>query len=63
MAYRGSRPREAKFLLERSLSTPDDKFRRHRNKKRIWRRAVRRLEAALMTDVNVEAAPFGAASA
>jgi len=48
MVHRGSRPREARFLSPRSVSTPDEKFRRHRNKKRIWRRAVRRIEAAMM---------------
>jgi hypothetical protein len=30
----------------RVASTPDDKFRRHKNKLRIWRRAIKKLAAA-----------------
>jgi hypothetical protein len=57
MIHRGSRPRESKnFRKAVRMSTLEDKLRRHRNKKRIWRRAVRRLEAALVLNVNIEAA-------
>jgi hypothetical protein len=54
MVYRGSRPRETKSLgVMRALSTPSTqsaKMRRHRNKKRIWRRAIKRLQAAVRYD-------------
>jgi hypothetical protein len=39
-----ARPREAKLLYERQSSTLEDKLRRHKNKKRIWRRCVAQLE-------------------
>jgi hypothetical protein len=41
--HRTSRPREAKLLYERQSSTLEDKLRRHKNKKRIWRRCVAQL--------------------
>jgi hypothetical protein len=48
-------------------STPEEKYRRHKNKKRIWRRAVRRFAQGLVLEtaitVTIEAAPLGAASA
>jgi hypothetical protein len=45
MVHRGN-TREPKFLNEpRKLSTPEEKYRRHKNKLRIWRRAVKRLAA------------------
>jgi len=62
MVYRGSRPRESRFLHARRDSTADTKHKRHRNKKRIWRRAVRKLEAAVIMFANVETAPSGAVS-
>jgi len=61
MVHRGT-TREPRLLRTRSESTSADKFRRHRNKKRIWRRAVRRIEASLTAYPPVEAAPIGAAS-
>ena len=43
MVHRGT-TRESRFLQQRaSPSTPEDKLRRHRNKKRTWQRAVVRL--------------------
>ena len=51
MVYRGSRPRETKKPYVRSESTPLDKWKRHRNKKRIWRRAVRKVEMRMRYDV------------
>jgi hypothetical protein len=47
------------------MSTLEEKYRRHKNKKRIWRRAVRRFAQALVaetTTITIEAAPLGAAS-
>ncbi len=43
MVYRGSRPREPKSSAVLRVSTPEEKYRRHKNKLRIWRRAVKRL--------------------
>lgn len=50
MVYRGSRPRETKKLYVKSESTPLEKWKRHRNKKRIWRRAMRKLELRMRYD-------------
>lgn len=45
MIHRGT-TREPKMLRQRAASsTPADKLRRHRNKKRNWQRAVARLAA------------------
>ena len=49
MVYRGATPREAKRVRLASSSTLEDKYRRHKNKKRIWRRAVKRLEIEMQT--------------
>lgn len=38
-----AKPREPKLLFERRSSTLEDKLRRHKNKKRIWRRCVAQL--------------------
>lgn len=46
MVHRGN-TREPKFLHARSSSNSLAKWRRHRNKERIWRRAVKRLARAL----------------
>ena len=43
MVHRGT-TRESKTRKMRVASTPDDKFRRHKNKQRIWRRAIKRLQ-------------------
>ena len=43
MIHRRSRARESKQLRQEYASTPFDKLRRHKNKERIWRRAVKRL--------------------
>ena len=43
MVYRASRPREPKRGRLRQVSTFEIKLRRHKNKYRIWRRAVKRL--------------------
>jgi hypothetical protein len=45
MVHRGT-TRESKARKLRAASTPDDKFRRHRNKMRIWRRAIKKRLAA-----------------
>ena len=58
MVHRGN-TREPKFLSARSPSTSLDKHRRHKNKARIWRRAVKRLAAELV--IAQTAAPQGAA--
>jgi hypothetical protein len=50
MVYRGSRPRETKRLIAKSQSTSESKWKRHRNKKRIWRRAVRKFEIEMRLD-------------
>jgi len=42
MVHRGN-TREPKGLWKRQASLSEDKWRRHRNKERIWRRAVKRL--------------------
>ena len=41
--YFRARKREPKRIVESRISTPEDKLRRHKNKERIWRRAVIRL--------------------
>jgi len=47
MVHRGT-TREAKGVrVDRASSTPEIKYRRHKNKARIWRRAVKRLEQEL----------------
>lgn len=38
-----ARPRESKKLRESRASTVEDKWRRHRNKERIWQRCVKKL--------------------
>lgn len=43
MVYRSARRRETKKLRLSAISTLEDKLRRHRNKKRIWLRALKRL--------------------
>ena len=43
MFYFRARKREPKRIVESRISTPEDKLRRHKNKERIWRRAVIRL--------------------
>jgi hypothetical protein len=60
MVYRGSRPREAKRIAPIRISTLEDKYRRHKNKARIWRRAVKRLSRELELETPT-AAPLGAA--
>jgi hypothetical protein len=50
MVYRGSKPREAKLLFVRRESTLEDKLRRHKNKKRIWRRCVAQLQLAALNN-------------
>jgi len=50
MVYRGPKPREAKFLTERRESTLEEKLRRHKNKKRIWRRCVAQLALAALNN-------------
>ncbi|HEY0979423.1 MAG TPA: hypothetical protein VGE23_01105 [Candidatus Paceibacterota bacterium] len=45
MVHRGT-TRESKNLRDFRSSTPLAKWRRHRNKMRIWRRAVKRLSPA-----------------
>ena len=62
MIHRGSRPRESKHLrLAVRMSTLEDKIRRHRNKKRIWRRAVKRFALHIIIEAPTEAVPFTAA--
>lgn len=58
MVYRGPKPREAKFLRVRRESTLEEKLRRHKNKKRIWRRCVAQLALAALnhTATSLEAA-------
>lgn len=54
MIHRGSRPRESKnFRKAVRMSTLEDKIRRHRNKKRIWRRAVKRLDSLVRYDASL----------
>jgi hypothetical protein len=50
MVYRGPKPREAKFLFVRRESTLEEKLRRHKNKKRIWRRCVAQLALAALNN-------------
>ena len=50
MVHRGT-SRESRKLQVRSVSTAEQKLRRHRNKMRIWRRAVRRLEVLRVAEL------------
>lgn len=61
MVYRGAKPREAKRIHGIQVSTLEDKYRRHRNKARIWRRAVKRLSRELQIESTQTDAPLGAA--
>lgn len=56
MVHRGN-AREPKFLGTRKVSNSFDKWRRHRNKERIWRRAVKRLSIDLAKEVIVDPIP------
>ena len=62
MVYRGSRARETKRIRNVRMSTLEDKLRRHRNKKRIWRRCVARLAQLEIAQVPYDAASLEAAS-
>jgi hypothetical protein len=42
MMHRGT-TRESKGLRERRASTIEDKWRRHKNKRRIWQRYMKKL--------------------
>jgi hypothetical protein len=44
------------------MSSLEDKLRRHRNKKRIWRRCVARLAQLNIQQINYDAASLEAAS-
>jgi hypothetical protein len=50
MVHRGN-TREPKFLKPRKFSSSEDKWRRHKNKERIWRRCVLKLAAVQKTDI------------
>ena len=62
MVYRGSKPRETKRIRNVRMSSLEDKMRRHRNKKRIWRRCVVRLAQLNIQQINYDAASLEAAS-
>jgi hypothetical protein len=62
MVYRGSKAREAKRIRNVRMSTLEEKLRRHRNKKRIWRRCVARLAQLELQQVTYDAASLEAAS-
>ena len=62
MVYRGAKPRETKRIRNIRMSSLEDKLRRHRNKKRIWRRAVVRLSRFELAQVPLDAASLEAAS-
>lgn len=62
MVYRGAKPREAKGVRSARMSTLEEKLRRHKNKKRIWRRCVARLAQIDIDTVNLNAASLEVAS-
>jgi len=63
MVYRGAKPREAKQIrLARRVSTLEEKLRRHKNKKRIWRRCVQRLATLDIEKVTYDATSLEVAS-
>ncbi len=62
MISRGARPRESKRLRTVQVSTLEDKLRRHKNKRRIWRRAVARLTLLQFEHITYDAASLEAAS-
>lgn len=61
MVHRGS-TREPKKIRNMRMSTLEDKLRRHKNKRRIWRRAVARLTLIKIEQLNYDAASLEAAS-
>jgi len=61
MVHRGN-TREQKRIRNVRMSTLEDKLRRHKNKRRIWRRAVSRLALLRITEINFDAASLEAAS-
>jgi hypothetical protein len=54
MVHRGTTRETKRIRVDRISSTPDAKQRRHKNKARIWRRAVKRLELELRYNVPAE---------
>lgn len=57
-----NRPREPKRIRNVRMSSLEDKLRRHRNKKRIWRRCVSRLNQFELNAETYDAASLEAAS-
>lgn len=61
MVHRGP-TREPKKIRNVRMSTLEDKLRRHKNKRRIWRRCVTRLALLRIEEINFDAASLEAAS-
>ena len=60
MVHRGP-TREPKVIRNVRMSTLEDKLRRHKNKRRIWRRCVARLALLQIEQINFDAASLEAA--
>lgn len=63
MVHRGTTRETKGIRLDRTSSTPESKQRRHKNKARIWRRAVKRLEQELCYGAHTESPAFAGLSA
>jgi hypothetical protein len=61
MVHRGS-TREPKRIRNVRMSTLEDKLKRHKNKRRIWRRCIARLELLQFEQITYDAASLEAAS-
>ena len=61
MVHRGN-TREPKRIRNVRMSTLEDKLRRHKNKRRIWRRCIASLAKLKLEQINYEAASLEAAS-
>jgi hypothetical protein len=61
MVHRGN-TREPKRIRDVRMSTLEDKLRRHKNKRRIWRRCIATLAKLKLEQITYEAASLEAAS-
>ena len=61
MVHRGN-TREPKRIHNVRMSTLEDKLRRHKNKRRVWRRCITRLARLKFEQVTYDAASLKAAS-
>ncbi len=61
MVHRGN-TREPKRIRNVRMSTLEDKLRRHKNKRRIWRRCIASLAKLKFESINYDAASLEVAS-